>query len=705
MRTVRLPKALAVLFVTVFTLCTLLLQELPAQQISAGSQTGAAPQIGTTVPGSTDRQGGAPEFYRQGAAALGRGDLYGAIDNFKESIARNPDYVHPLAGLAEAYFKLGQYEQALVYVKRARLLARNDYGIAVLEGRIHTGLGNYFEAETLFTTLLDEQPYNRDVSFGLAELNVAMGNMENALSSYRRALESDPYNRRGLLSAALLYAAGNNMESAAELIRTAVDSYPEDPAVHTIAARFYMRKGDKDRAELHAGQAVALDPGSEDAHMVMVELLFSERRFFDAVDAVDQSIGLDRRNPLLWYLRGVSLSKTGNPEKALESFYTALSLRPDDEVTRMVMEAFLLNEFAPDSQERVDAARVRFETGQAYERDNRVELARQEYRRGLMLHPYSREGRILYAETFRRTGNLGKYLSVLEVLEKEGNTDQAIEDEIEIYRNLREDSVAEVWDVDQFSLERFQYRFAFFTVKNKSELIHLEADGDLSAYVRSLMQGYENMSIAAEGEVESFAEAFRAARDGNADFFILASYSEGERSFSLDLEVYNGESGVLMDTFSGTRTGNNRVTQSLVRTVDSVNRTLPVRGSIYRRQGSEVLVDIGKFQGLSPESTLLVIRNEDLKRGNDSFLLEYSEEDLLGEIELTAVDDLLSTGNVQTYQFFDLINPGDAVIPMPPEPDQQVPADESGRKRKEEQTPPEKPVPPGDIYRSIIGID
>lgn len=687
MKTVRLPRAPVLLFLSAVIFFALQLQVLYSQE------------------GGRARAEGAPDFYRQGAVALGRGDLYGAIDNFKESIVRNPDYVLPLAGLAEAYFKLGQYGQALVYVKRARLLARNDYGIAVLEGRIHTGLGNYDEAGTLFSRLLEEQPYNREASFGLAELNVAMGNMENALSSYRRALESDPYNRRGLLSAALLYAAGNNMESAAELIQTAVDSYPEDPGVHTIAARFYMRNGDRDRAELHAGQAIALDPGSEDAHMVMVELLFSERRFSDAVDAVDQIIGLDRRNPLLWYLRGVSLSKTGKPEKALESFYTALSLRPDDEATRLVMEAFLLNEFAPDSQERIDAAKVRFETGRTYERDNRVELARQEYRRGLMLNPYSREGRILYAETFKRTGNLGKYLSVLQVLEKEGTTGQAIDDEIEIYRNLREDSVAEVWGVDQFDLERFQYRFAFFTVKNKSELIHLEADGDLSSYVRSLMQGYENMSIVAEGEVESFAEAFKAARDGNADFFILASYDEGERSFSLDLEVYNAASGVLMDTFSGTRTGNNRVTQSMVRTVDSINRALPVRGSIYRRQGAEVLVDIGKFQGLSTESTLLVIRNEDLKRGSDSFLLDYSEENLLGEIEVTAVDDLLSAGTVRTYQFFDLINPGDAVIPMPAEPESPPPTDEGGRKKKEEKTPPAKIVPPGDIYRSIIGID
>jgi tetratricopeptide (TPR) repeat protein len=663
------------------------------------------PFTGGLFSQTVDRRLGGPlEFYEKGAEALGRGHLYEAIDGFKESIAGNPDYVLPLAGLAEAYFKLGQYEQALVYVERARLLARNDYRIAVLEGRIHTGLGNYDTAERLFQELLKKQPYNQEVSFGLAELNVAMGNIENALASYRRALESDPYNRRGLLSAALLYSEKNKVNDAAELIRTALDSYPEDPEVHAFAARFYLENGERNKAELHAAQAAALDAGNADALMVMVELLLSEKRYSEAVDALDRSMGLDRRNHLLWYLRGLSLSKTGATEQGMESFYTALNLRPDDEVSRLVMEAFLLEEYSPNSEERMKAAEVRFETGKAYERDNRVELARQEYRRGLMLDPYSREGRVLYAGTFKRTENLGKYLSVLEVLEREGSTTQAIEDEIEIYRNLRENSVAEEWGIDQFAIERFRYRFAVFTKKNESELVHLGADVYLSGFVKSLMQAYESMEIVAEGEVESFAEAFRSARERNADFFVLAVYGETERSFSLSLEVYNAESGVLLETFSGTRTGNNRITQSLVRAVDSVNSVLPVRGNIFRRRGNEVLVDIGKFQGLETESILLVIRQEDLKRGNDSFNFEYSEEDLLGQIELVSVDDLLAAGTVRTYQFFDLINPGDAVIPMPKTKTNPSPGGgEKGKSTKE--VPSGNISPPGDMYRSLIGIN
>ena len=50
-------------------------------------------------------------------------------------------------------------------------------------------------------------------------------------------------------------------------------------------------------------------------------------------------------------------------------------------IARIVLETFLLEEFDSDSSERIDAAEVRFEIGKSYERDNRIEPARQEYRR------------------------------------------------------------------------------------------------------------------------------------------------------------------------------------------------------------------------------------------------------------------------------------------------------------------------------------
>lgn len=638
------------------------------------------------------------ELFQQGQQRLNRGNLFGAIDLFKEALSYNPNYSQPLFGLGQAYFKLEEYEQALLYIQRARLLDRNNASITALEGRIHTGLGRYETAEGIFQSILQREPYNLEAQFGLAELYAAMGNVENAIAGYQKALESDPYNRRGLLSVALLYAAQNNLSEAAELIQTAVDSYPEDSRVHAIAAEYYFKSDDIDKAEQHARQALQLNEESEEALYVLIRILFSQGRYTDAVQIVEQNIRIDRDNPLLWYLRADAFWRIGDEQRSLDSFYTALSIKPSDELSRIALEEFLMDRYLPDSAERQKAAEVRFEYGQAYERDNRIELARQEYRRGLMLNPYSRDGRVMYATTFKRSNNIGKYLSILEVLEEENRTNQEIRDEIEIYRSLREDSVAQSWNVDQFSIDRYRYKFALFTDTGHSNMIHLQSQSNLTSYMQGILQGNEHIEIEATGEIQSFAEAFRRARETDVDFFVMLRYNEGERAFKAAATVYNGSTGTVIRSFESLRTGNRRVSQALIRIAGSMADALPLRGRIYRRQDDTVLLDVGSFQGIAPEDQFEVIRSENLELSDTRFDLEYAHGDILGQVEITQVDDLLAVGQVDTDQFFDLVNTGDAIVPVRPEESATNAGQESPAQTK-------VPIIPSEIYKSLLEIE
>lgn len=637
------------------------------------------------------------ELYQQGEKRLNSDNIFGAIDLFKESLSYNPDYVKPLYGLGMAYFKLEEYEQALFFAQRASRLDRNNSKILALEGRIHTGLGLYEEAEQIFNRILEREPYNLDAQFGIAELYAAMGNVENAIAGYRKALESDPYNRRGLLSAALLYAAKNNTKEAADLIQTAVDSYPEDPRVHSIAAEYYYKIKEIDKAEEHARQALQLDRHSEDAIYVLIRILFSENRFEDAVDTVEKNLAIDRDDPLLWYLRAKTFMQTENENGALESFYTALSIKPGDEIARITLEEYLMKSFPPENEDRKKAAEIRFEYGAAYERDNRVELARQEYRRGLMLNPYSREGRVKYATTFKRSNNIGKYLSILEVLSNEGNTNQEIDDEIEIYRSLREESVARSWGVDQFAIDRFRYSFALFNDSALSSLIHLQSSEHLTSYMQGILQGNEHIQIDDTGNVESFAEAFKRARNAGVDFFVVLTYQEGERAFKTVAKVYNGSTGTVINNFESLRTGNRRVSQALIRIAGNIAEALPLRGTIHQRRDETVLIDIGTFQEIAPEDELDVIRSDNLELSNNKFDLEYNRSDILGQVEITDVDDLLAVGQVTTDQFFDLVNTGDAVIPVREQDDQP--------ENQLEDNTEEPLIIPSEIYKSLLEIE
>jgi len=114
------------------------------------------------------------------------------------------------------------------------------------------------------------------------------------------------------------------------------------------------------------------------------------------------------------------------------------------------------------------------------------------------------------------------------------------------------------------------------------------------------------------------------------------------------------------------------------------------------------LLDVGDFQGVAPDDRFRVIRGENLELADNQFALKYDRRYILGYIDISDVDDLLSVGIVNTDQFFDLINPGDAVIPESSTSEE----DEGNRGAAQEGNElRESPVIPSEIYKSLLEIE
>ncbi len=650
------------------------------------------------VHGQTGRSGeaDATSLYVEGNEALKIGDLYQAIDYFKEALRYNPDFVKPHKGLAEVFFRLGEYSEAERYIQKARSLARMNTEIAALEGRIYTGLGEFDKASSVFSSILRREPNNLEAQFGVAELEVARGRAKNALEVYLGALRSYPRNRRGLLSAAILYETQGEEKEARELIKTAVRFYPDDPQVHALAASHYLDTGDLANAEVHAQRSLTEDPDNKDALQVLIDVYFTQDRYDQAIPRIRRS--LETSSDLLQrYALAKALAETGRIDEAVRAFTAALRTRPDDEVMRIVMEDALISQLDRDHAKRVEAAKERFASARSYENNNRTELARQEYRRGLELAPYSVEGRLGYARLFKRSGDYGKYLSILEVVAEEGKADQDVRDEIEIFESITEDTVASSWNVDQFDIERELYRIALFADLRSSSMRHIEAELPLLNYQETLMYGYEHIDVVHTGRAGSFASSFRTARQNDVDYFVIFSFEEQESTFTVRAAVYHGSTGTRLEDLEVFRTGNERVARASMRIVDDFQALLPIQGRIYRRDGEQVLVDLGKFQSIQPEDSLKIIREEDIDLKSRSFGFEYSPNDVLGEITVTEADELISEGRLQTSSFFDLVNPTDVVF--------KAQAEEEGAEAGETATEPEEQnVNSSAIYKSLLRI-
>jgi tetratricopeptide (TPR) repeat protein len=168
---------------------------------------------------------------------------YTAAESLLECVRLNPAHAEGTAALAECYYELGEFDQALSWVRKARTLARSSMPLANLEATTLIALGRLEQAQGIIDDILRREPYNLEALFAGAELDVARGRVGEAVTRYREVARRFPDDRRLLLSLALVLCSLGDVENARPYIERALLQHREDYRVYYYAAYIEAKAG------------------------------------------------------------------------------------------------------------------------------------------------------------------------------------------------------------------------------------------------------------------------------------------------------------------------------------------------------------------------------------------------------------------------------------------------------------------------------
>ncbi len=566
-----------------------------------------------------------------------------------------------MTGLAESYFALSEYEEALHYARQARELDRRNTRLTGLEGRIQIGLAQFEEARILFEQMLEVEPNSIDAQFGLAELEIAFGKSANAAMLYERALAISPHNRRALLSLVLIFDEAGNYEISDRYLLQVLDYHPEHSQVQYIAAKHKLYSLDYKAAEHHALVSLDLNPEYLDATLLLSQIYLAQGENLKAIEILQGVLAKHRGEAMIWYNLGVAFTLTGRYDEAIQALARVFGLQPDDEISRIALENIIIEVTDIGDPLRERFAGYHFERGQKLMTRNYLDRALQEFRRGLLLTPRARDMRLQYALVNQMLGHEGKYLSELSVIRDLGSDDREISDRIEIAKSLQRDSLSVDWQISQYDLERFRHTLMVFY--RQEEMFHYLGERDVAEYFAHLLLRYDTIDLVSTPVViESYGEAYQEARSRDAAYFLVLDVEEKSRYFVLGWTLYNGSTGTALADFVALRTGNDRVVDALRKAAEDAAGRLPFSAEIVDREFDSLLIDAGKRDGVEIDGEFLIVRREILDSTNHGLSIRYGDDDVLGVLKITRVDELVSEGIVMKDPFFDLINLGDRVI-------------------------------------------
>jgi len=604
----------------------------------------------------------AAQFYERGKNYMADDNWYSAVESFLECLRVNPSHAEGTAALAECYYELAEFDEALNWVRKARQLARANMSIANLEAFTLIALGQLDAASALINEILRIEPYNREALFAAGELDIARNRPSEALLRYRNAFRRYPDDRRLLISLALVTQSLGDNNASLSYINNALNKYPDDYRVFYYAAYIYSMNGRIPEAIRFAQNSLHYKPGHLPTQSLMATLRYRNGEYEEASRLCDIAIAADRQNMNAWYLKGLSFIRMGRNNDALTVLSSAIAVNEHDEFIRAILEETLISSTALEDPRRARYASWHFARARNFRQRNLTDQALFEYRRGLRLNPFAPDRRE-YAELLRLQGYPARYLEELLFLQDQGNADRNLNDAVEAYSSLLSNALFRQWQVNPVDVTERHWKIAVFALEGQSSFHHADAGSVAAGVIRDLLIHDRNITaLNLELRQASFSAAFRQARERGADYFMLVSVTENERDISLKAELFVGRTGSPAAVFYTYRTGSDRLRDASRGIVSQVSSSMPLRGRLIIRRQGEALINKGKADNIQEQAVFDVVKRNRAQTANEGIALIYPDDELIGTLTITNADEEIAIGALARSGFFDRIEVGDEVI-------------------------------------------
>ncbi|HTT19318.1 MAG TPA: tetratricopeptide repeat protein [Candidatus Sulfotelmatobacter sp.] len=180
---------------------------------------------------------------------LARYRLYNdAIQHFQNALQANPDSDDVKYDLANAYFRKGQYKEALAAVQTMSAAGRQDDNSLALLGDIEAHLGNAPRAMEIFRSAIARNPDNDQYYLSLTLAQLRGNDLGGAEQTLQKGLARIPGSGKLIWGQGLVSVMKGNTKQAVERLERAVDLLPEWAGSYSTLGVFYYQTGQIEKA-------------------------------------------------------------------------------------------------------------------------------------------------------------------------------------------------------------------------------------------------------------------------------------------------------------------------------------------------------------------------------------------------------------------------------------------------------------------------
>ncbi len=252
-----------------------------------------------------------------GLAFSEKGDLEGAIREYRQSIAIKPYFLDPRNNLGIALFNMRRYGEAEEQFRECLKIHSQKGDVYNNLGGVMLATGNYDAAIEYYLEALRLNPYQEGVYYNIGNAYLQKGNTRKAVEHYKRAVDLRPDFPDAVNSLRQAAAAQKNTEQLISRIRQALASDPANPLLLTRLGDILRQQSEYDQAIAQYEKALSARANDINAYNGLV-LTYSEKKdYANAVDVLLRMKRLQPDNPDVYYNLACIYAKQSMPDDAV----------------------------------------------------------------------------------------------------------------------------------------------------------------------------------------------------------------------------------------------------------------------------------------------------------------------------------------------------------------------------------------------------
>lgn len=589
-----------------------------------------------------------------------------AIELLKKSIGKNPNYVPALIEYGSLLRKNQAYAQALFFLKKANKLSpKNEKSIFELAEN-HLALNNFSMARATIRKGLQIKPYDSDFNYLMAKIYLKQRRSHLAKKKLRKIIRSNPGHFLSYLTLGKVYLIERRYHRAEAAFQKARLIEPENPNLFVQLADIHLQKiiyekedtlysKELDPAIFQKPIDLLMNAKAFDSELISANLklakiyaLMKNQSCQEALSYLNSVLRVNPSHYAARYYLGFCL-----PEKIPIVYQKLLTENANDEIARYALQRYLMQKYPTRQHPKLmRLVREHYNMGTNLAASFKQNQAYYEYRWSQHLFPgfikahtkmlkfYQRQGdfKNLQAEInfLRQTTKKQKYQDMYEQFIRVRRKKLYYQEGISNPKRYRsptplfifyfkpENPLTNYPDAGRAIADKLAFalkprgRLTVFTdsVRNKmfSKLLaqpYFGFGGYYTGKASALVQ--KNLPIYLRSDISMQSQSdLNALNKNDLRYALDGSFQNRGNGIVLKANLIDLSTGLSIKTFRVRANGRGYLREAAINLAQKIYSVIPFKGKIIKKSRNGILVNLGRRDGLTLKTKLIVKRNNQI---------------------------------------------------------------------------------------------